>query len=82
MVSSMLWVGSSVLKMSETIARIDARLEYASLRLQQLEGSAVNAADDRYRGRDARRDWDAQSARDKAQDERITLLERTLKNAR
>jgi hypothetical protein len=82
MVSAMLWVGSSVIKLSETVARIDQRLLAGSERLEILERAATANMDDRYRGRDARTDWERQGLRDKAQDDRINTLVSSLQDLR
>ena len=82
MVSAMLWVGSTVIKLSETVARIDQRLLAGSERLELLERAATANMDDRYRGRDARTDWERQGLRDKAQDDRINAIVATLQDLR
>ena len=82
MVSAMLWVGSTVIKLSETVARIDQRLLAGAERLELLERAAHANMDDRYRGRDARADWERQTLRDKAQDDRIQAVVSTLQDLR
>jgi hypothetical protein len=82
MVSAMLWVGSSVIKLSETVARIDQRLVAGAERLEILERAAAANMDDRYRGRDARSDWERQGQRDKLQDDRINAIVSSLQDLR
>jgi hypothetical protein len=82
MVSAMLWVGSTVITLSEVVARIDQRLIAGSERLEVLERAASASMDDRYRGRDARTDWERQGLRDKAQDDRINAIVSSLQDLR
>lgn len=82
MVAVMLWVGSTVLRLSDSVARIETRLEYSVSRLATLEAAATTNITDRYRMKDAQQDWDRQAVRDKAQDERINALATTIQELR
>ena len=82
LVGATMWVGSTVLALTNAVTRIEVRLETAAERLTKLELAAAAGMDDRYRGRDARRDWEQQAKRDLAQDDRLNAQASAIQDLR
>jgi hypothetical protein len=82
LVGAMMWVASTVMALTQAVTRIEVRLETAGSRLSALETAATTGMDDRYRGRDAARDWDIQDKRDKTQDDRLNAQAAAIQDLR
>lgn len=82
MVASILWVGSSMLRISDSVARIEVKLEASAERLQILESAAAAGMNDRYRGQDARKDWDAQRQINETHASRLNAIVATIQDLR
>jgi hypothetical protein len=82
LVSLVGWLTLDAINNRSIIAQTLVEHRYTNVRLEKIEATLERGIDDRYRGQDARRDWEAQALRDKAQDDRMNAQASAIQDLR